>query len=61
MSWKHPEKTFAMVTIMMIWLQKRWTSKATIPWGEEISEMLMVTNYSALNLLQAQFYALEMH
>lgn len=61
MSWKHVEKPFAMVTIMMIWLQKRWTLKATIPWGEVISEMPVVTNYSVLNILQAQFYTLEMY
>lgn len=61
MSWKHGEKLFAMVTLVMIWLQKRWASKAIIPWGEEISEMPVVTNYSALNLLQTQFYTLEIY
>ena len=61
MSWKHVEKAFAMVTLVMIWLQKRQTLKATIPWEEEISVMSVVSNYSTLNLFQAQFYALEIY
>lgn len=62
MSWKHLEKPFAMVTVMKIRPQKRWTLKAAAtPWREEILVMTMVTNYSALNLFQAQFYPVYMY